>query len=321
VRYLELATVVLFWWHPVAWWARHHLRRAEEQACDALVVEWRPAGTRIYANGLLATLEFLAGRARAIPGLATGALGTVQVKERLTMILNPECRGKAPLLQRGSVAAVAVAALVLFPTWADTSSPDEAAAAGDVLAVEHEIADLEYQLQELNAKRMELERVLETVRLKRARMEFEKQRDELVAQGKGDKAEQLRLELEEREHELARMQEQTDQIRRTSSLEHELRKLELDIEAARAAGDEARAADLELKARQLQVEMERTELHAQKEMHERELSHKITQIKRQIEILSGQGRTEEARELEKALQELTEHQDTQERSERDEGAR
>ena len=30
-RYLELVACSLFWWHPVVWWARGRLRRAEEQ--------------------------------------------------------------------------------------------------------------------------------------------------------------------------------------------------------------------------------------------------------------------------------------------------
>jgi beta-lactamase regulating signal transducer with metallopeptidase domain len=31
VRLLELAATALFWWYPVAWWARAALRRAEER--------------------------------------------------------------------------------------------------------------------------------------------------------------------------------------------------------------------------------------------------------------------------------------------------
>src|SRR5437667_428240 len=35
VRLVELAVLVLYWWHPVVWWARRELHEAEEQCCDA----------------------------------------------------------------------------------------------------------------------------------------------------------------------------------------------------------------------------------------------------------------------------------------------
>src|SRR5439155_10341074 len=35
VRLVELAAQVLFWWHPVVWWARREIEAAEEQCCDA----------------------------------------------------------------------------------------------------------------------------------------------------------------------------------------------------------------------------------------------------------------------------------------------
>ena len=42
VRLVELAATALFWWYPVAWWARSALRRAEERCCDEWVLRVLP---------------------------------------------------------------------------------------------------------------------------------------------------------------------------------------------------------------------------------------------------------------------------------------
>jgi beta-lactamase regulating signal transducer with metallopeptidase domain len=50
VRFVELAALGLYWWHPVLWWARRELHEAEEQCCDAWVV-WALAGAGRCAGG------------------------------------------------------------------------------------------------------------------------------------------------------------------------------------------------------------------------------------------------------------------------------
>ena len=35
VRRLEALACGLYWWDPVAWWARREVERAEERCCDA----------------------------------------------------------------------------------------------------------------------------------------------------------------------------------------------------------------------------------------------------------------------------------------------
>ena len=40
-----VAAHVLFWWHPVVWWARREIEAAEEACCDAWVVKHQ-AGSR-----------------------------------------------------------------------------------------------------------------------------------------------------------------------------------------------------------------------------------------------------------------------------------
>src|SRR5262249_50397059 len=53
VRWLELLALGLYWWHPVVWWARHELREAEEQCCDAWVLWALPDAAESYARALV----------------------------------------------------------------------------------------------------------------------------------------------------------------------------------------------------------------------------------------------------------------------------
>jgi beta-lactamase regulating signal transducer with metallopeptidase domain len=133
VRRLELLVLGLYWWHPVAWWARRQLREAEEQCCDAWVVWALPAAARAYATALLETVTFLSQTRPALPAAASGAGHVQLLKRRLTMIL----RGTSPrTLTWGGllpVAGVAALLLPLWPTWAEPPRPagtDPARAAG-----------------------------------------------------------------------------------------------------------------------------------------------------------------------------------------------
>jgi beta-lactamase regulating signal transducer with metallopeptidase domain len=120
-RPLELVILALWWWHPVAWWARRNFRAAEERACDELVVRRRPHGVRAYADALVTAAEFLAAVRPRTSVLVTG-LDVRPLQERLTMILD---RHSARPLGRGWIllsAFALLAALVVVP-----SGPGDAA--------------------------------------------------------------------------------------------------------------------------------------------------------------------------------------------------
>ena len=72
VRWLEWLASAAFWWNPVVWWAQRNLRRDEEDACDALVLERLQGQPRAYARTLLTVVEVMAGPHGATPALATG---------------------------------------------------------------------------------------------------------------------------------------------------------------------------------------------------------------------------------------------------------
>jgi len=128
VRWLEAVALGLYWWNPIAWWARRQVERAEEQCCDAWVVWALPDSVESYAEALVATTAFLSGSRVACPVGATG-IGTVgagrvaELRKRLTMILNESgLGGIARPASRLALVAAAIA-LWLLPGWAP-AQPD-----------------------------------------------------------------------------------------------------------------------------------------------------------------------------------------------------
>ena len=90
VRWLELLATIAYWWDPLVWWARHQLRAAEEQCCDAWV-EWAiPSSRHAYASALVETIDFVSrsgflSRPR-LPALASGTGEFRHLQRRLVMI-------------------------------------------------------------------------------------------------------------------------------------------------------------------------------------------------------------------------------------------
>ena len=90
IRLLEIAAKTLFWWHPVVWIALKGIEAAEEECCDAWVIERQHSPRRTYAEALLATIDFLNEQSVALPPVATG-LGEVSLlRRRLTQIMRNE---------------------------------------------------------------------------------------------------------------------------------------------------------------------------------------------------------------------------------------
>lgn len=92
VRAFELVVSAIYWWHPVVWWARREIEIAEEECCDAWVVEQFPETPRCYAEALLETLDFLSEEPLVLPPAAAGLGHVPLLRRRLTAIM----RGVAP---------------------------------------------------------------------------------------------------------------------------------------------------------------------------------------------------------------------------------
>ncbi|WP_165226032.1 M56 family metallopeptidase [Aquisphaera insulae] len=111
IRPLEMIVTVLYWWFPVAWWARRSLREAEEQCCDALVLRALPGSRRKYARTLLDTMDFLAEAPARRLVLGIGLGDASLLKSRLVGIMKGTT---APgLSRRGAAGLLGVAGVIL----------------------------------------------------------------------------------------------------------------------------------------------------------------------------------------------------------------
>jgi bla regulator protein BlaR1 len=141
VRVLELAVHVVYWWHPLVWWARHEIEAAEEECCDAWVVRRQAASRRAYAEALLATLDFLCEPIESLPPAACGLGAAPLLRSRLTQIM---CGDVAIHNSRPAKAVVLTAAAAVLP-WgpAFVRTPPEATAAvtGAAVLAEHTAAE------------------------------------------------------------------------------------------------------------------------------------------------------------------------------------
>ncbi len=123
---LEFLVLGLFWWYPLAWWARARLQAAEEECCDAWVVEEVPA--RSYASAIVETVDFLADDLTAVPALASG-LGRVHaLKRRLTLIFSGSAPKRLNVAGRLAVLTLALVLLPLVPILAQSEKKTDDAA-------------------------------------------------------------------------------------------------------------------------------------------------------------------------------------------------
>ncbi len=112
VRWLEMLVLGIYWWHPVAWIARRQLQRAEEECCDAWVLQVLPDAAAAYARTILEAVDFLNTDRRPSPVLASG-LGPVHALERrFEMILHTRPAHRGGLMAK---CALMLLALVVLP--------------------------------------------------------------------------------------------------------------------------------------------------------------------------------------------------------------
>jgi hypothetical protein len=306
VRWIETATIALFWWNPVTWWARRNLRVAEEKACDAWVLELLPGRSRAYAEGILKTMDYISGPGPSIPILATGAAEARHLKERLTMIMSPRRPLRTRPGQRWALALLALALLLVFPTTQrgpDAATPVEEAEREDdahrrsLLELEQKAMELEYHLSRLRVRRMAIE---QQIQREAARIELDAMRgrvEELRRRGRDEEAAAVEEELAEwqrrRDFESHMSRVELEHQSRLRDREFDLQRAALALEEARLAGDPARSEALEDEVRLLELEMRHAALEElrHREQREQEL---LTTLEMQTRA-RGQAETERER--------------------------
>ena len=238
VRWIEFAVTAALWWNPLVWWVRRRLRRAEEQACDRRVLELFPRAQRAYADGIVKTVEFLAGHGHT-PEFATGAAETRHIKERLTMILNPAPKSR---LRHPFVPALLLAllALPIVPGFAERDDGQDERDRVEVLELEREALELEQRLHEIQAERSEIQMRLGETRFRAEAVGVRRKVEELQRQGKHEEAARLQSTLEQMEQDSA--QHRADKAEMMDR-EREMRSAELELHEAKIAFERARQAD------------------------------------------------------------------------------
>jgi RND family efflux transporter MFP subunit len=122
VRRLEALACGLYWWDPVAWWARREVERAEERCCDAWVLWALPTAAGAYAEALVMTAAYLSGLRQPLPFGASGLGRLGSLKGRLQMILSDPTT--VSIKRTAPWALLALGALSLpflpAPTWGRT---------------------------------------------------------------------------------------------------------------------------------------------------------------------------------------------------------
>jgi WD40 repeat protein/beta-lactamase regulating signal transducer with metallopeptidase domain len=129
VRLLELAALTLFWWFPLAWWAKRQLQAREEECCDAWAAGAVPP--RVYATAILEAVDFLAEARPRLPVMASALESKRSLKQRLTLILTTPAPRRLGWVTRLALVAVAAAVLPLVPTLVEAKKAAPPTAEGD----------------------------------------------------------------------------------------------------------------------------------------------------------------------------------------------
>ena len=135
VRWLEWLACSLFWWNPVAWWARRQLRIAEEWCCDALGVAALKCDPRSYARSLLRAIELMSApktiRAPTFASAADRGVNAITLGRRLEMIMTRDTTAPTSRRLRAAIWIAAVCVLPFGTLYCGTADEPEPAASGD----------------------------------------------------------------------------------------------------------------------------------------------------------------------------------------------
>ena len=231
---------------------------------------------------------------------------------------------------RSALALAALAAVLIFPTWAESPAVGSGAASGEaaepdadasyresVRQLEREAAALESELRAVHARRMEIEREWHERRLSAELDRLRGEADALEAAGQGEAARETRRQAEllrlhsEVEHERARLQQDVE--RQIEALRERIEHTAIASQELRARGDEAAAEALEAEQLALERRLESVAAEVETRQHRlqaAQLEVEIRHLQATVEHLRDEGRNEEAAEVERQLDLLLEEMST-----------
>jgi hypothetical protein len=294
VRPLEQLVVALYWWNPVAWWARRHLRVEEEKSCDAFVLEKLPGRARSYAEGLLKSIEFLAMKPRMEPALATGAGTAIRLEERMKAILGTTRRKRDTRRLRALFVLPAIVTLLAAPAWVSNSAGvddprEDTKENSQSMKLHREELQLQKELREIETQHMQVQMQIETARQEQERLHMREELAKLERDGRQEEAAELRRHLARAEREAAfqqqQMQQEFEYTQKREALEFELQELALQREELLQQGDEAKANALLERGQEIELQLRRLQLETLR--HDLERSRKLLDFsKQELESIS-----------------------------------
>jgi beta-lactamase regulating signal transducer with metallopeptidase domain len=113
----------VFWWNPVAWWAWRNMRAAQEECCDALVIEARPSDRRCYAETLFQALEFVQAVQPICPSVASGFGDRPSLVRRFQMIATLRVKPRVSWTVT-VLAMIGIAAMLCIPVHGQQQSEE-----------------------------------------------------------------------------------------------------------------------------------------------------------------------------------------------------
>jgi len=134
VRRLEALACGLYWWDPVAWWARREVEQAEERCCDAWVLWALPTAAGAYAEALVMTAVYLSGPRQPLPLGASGVGRLSPLKGRLQMILSDPTTVSFKRTAPRALLILGALSLPFLPAPASGGAPFAAAAVAAIQA-------------------------------------------------------------------------------------------------------------------------------------------------------------------------------------------
>lgn len=122
VRRVEVIAMAALWWHPLVWIAKRQIEDCEERCCDRAVSRRASASPRVYAEAILATLDFLSEPdtwSRPNVGLrplASGIGYLPRIEQRLREIMAPTTNQRLKRTQQWLVVVTMILVVPVYPT-------------------------------------------------------------------------------------------------------------------------------------------------------------------------------------------------------------
>ena len=140
--WLAFCVTSLFWWNPIAWFARREMLMAMEACCDALAIERSSGSRQSYAETLLSAVDFTTQSSSVSTRLVAQFGESQSLKRRIEMIASSRVKSGLSGTSRLVVLFLGVMLLTLLPVQGEEPLPlpsTQKAAVQEVVKVDQDL--------------------------------------------------------------------------------------------------------------------------------------------------------------------------------------